>query len=332
MIRRIVSAFRGDLNFSCLAQRRYSSLGTSNLLSRLSRSRHCCACFRLREVLVGSSLFHKRVHVTVTRDSRVCSGTHTLTCPFNGTLTLGTVKRICDCANELQRTNTTCRRSLELLSKVSKRSIRVHVLLIRLVSCGLHVQGMGNTSHCLTHLGLCPRSQLSPLRLTVHRVSGTSYRLFGNSLGTTDRYLTRVNRLRARLVPRVQRCLLVVSTHCLITAKRRRTTLATCGSFLRARCTQVGRGVCGRTLLRGTSLLIGVKGGRRTCKRCNGIFSCVGASFRGGCPGRVSQLYAHFRTSRLTCRGRHSHVMSVHFCLTNVAISMLFLVFLLILN
>lgn len=332
IVHEVISTFHNSLGFDYLTREECDSLNADGLLSQLDESQRYYTYFELERILIKSSLFRGEIRMAIAQSDQMYSKARALAYPFGNALALNAMGEVYSYTGRLREAGTAYEESLRLLDGMDGEDVHIRMLLVELIDYNLRIRNVNGASRYLARLNLYPEDRLSPLELAMRHISNASCQLFKGDLKAASHHLAQIGQLEAQLIPEIQQYLLIIDARYLVATGEHEAALTAYNDFLQTEYARINHNIYKEALLEKADLLVKMGNKEEAYGQYGKVFSYIKTSFEKNYPKEIDRLCTRFQADQLAYQNERDRIVSMRFYLAGIIVSVLFLIFLLVLD
>ena len=332
IVHEVISTFHNSLGFDYLTREECDSLNADGLLSQLDESQRYYTYFELERILIKSSLFRGEIRMAIAQSDQMYSKARALAYPFGNALALNAMGEVYSYTGRLREAGVAYEESLRLLDGMDGEDVHIRMLLVELIDYNLRIRNVNGASRYLARLNLYPEDRLSPLELAMRHISNASCQLFKGDLKAASHCLVQIGQLETQLIPEIQQYLLIIDARYLVATGEHEAALTAYNDFLQTEYARINHNIYKEALLEKADLLVKMGNKEEAYGQYGKVFSYIKTSFEKNYPKEIDRLCTRFQADQLAYQNERDRIVSMHFYLAGIIVSVLFLIFLLVLG
>lgn len=332
IVHEVISTFHNSLGFDYLTREECDSLNADGLLSQLDESQRYYTYFELERILIKSSLFRGEIRMAIAQSDQMYSKARALAYPFGNALALNAMGEVYSYTGRLRETGAAYEESLRLLDGMDGEDVHIRMLLVELIDYNLRIRNVNGASRYLARLNLYPEDRLSPLELAMRHISNASCQLFKGDLKAASHCLAQIGQLETQLIPEIRQYLLIIDARYLVATGEHEAALTAYNDFLQTEYARINHNIYKEALLEKADLLVKMGNKEEAYGQYGKVFSYIKTSFEKNYPKEIDQLCTRFQADQLAYQNERDRIVSMRFYLAGIIVSVLFLIFLLVLD
>lgn len=332
IVHEVISTFHNSLGFDYLTREECDSLNADGLLSQLDESQRYYTYFELERILIKSSLFRGEIRMAIAQSDQMYSKARALAYPFGNALALNAMGEVYSYTGRLREAGAAYEESLRLLDGMDGEDVHIRMLLVELIDYNLRIRNVNGASRYLARLNLYPEDRLSPLELVMRHISNASCQLFKGDLKAASHCLVQIGQLEAQLIPEIRQYLLIIDARYLVATGAHEAALTAYNDFLQTEYARINHNIYKEALLEKADLLVKMGNKEEAYGQYGKVFSYIKTSFEKNYPKEIDRLCTRFQADQLAYQNERDRIVSMRFYLAGIIVSVLFLIFLLVLD
>lgn len=332
IVHEVISTFHNSLGFDYLTREECDSLNADGLLSQLDESQRYYTYFELERILIKSSLFRGEIRMAIAQSDQMYSKARALAYPFGNALALNAMGEVYSYTGRLREAGAAYEESLRLLDGMDGEDVHIRMLLVELIDYNLRIRNVNGASRYLARLNLYPEDRLSPLELAMRHISNASCQLFKGDLKAASHCLVQIGQLEAQLIPEIRQYLLIIDARYLVATGEHEAALTAYNDFLQTEYARINHNIYKEALLEKADLLVKMGNKEEAYGQYGKVFSYIKTSFEKNYPEEIDRLCTRFQADQLAYQNERDRIVSMRFYLAGIIVSVLFLIFLLVLD
>lgn len=332
IVHEVISTFHNSLGFDYLTREECDSLNADGLLSQLDESQRYYTYFELERILIKSSLFRGEIRMAIAQSDQMYSKARALTYPFGNALALNAMGEVYSYTGRLREAGAAYEESLRLLDGMDGEDVHIRMLLVELIDYNLRIRNVNGASRYLARLNLYPEDRLSPLELAMRHISNASCQLFKGDLKAASHCLVQIGQLETQLIPEIRQYLLIIDARYLVATGEHEAALTAYNDFLQTEYARINHNIYKEALLEKADLLVKMGNKEEAYGQYDKVFSYIKTSFEKNYPKEIDRLCTRFQADQLAYQNERDRIVSMRFYLAGIIVSVLFLIFLLVLD
>lgn len=332
IVHEVISTFHNSLGFDYLTREECDSLNADGLLSQLDESQRYYTYFELERILIKSSLFRGEIRMAIAQSDQMYSKARALAYPFGNALALNAMGEVYSYTGRLREAGVAYEESLRLLDGMDGEDVHIRMLLVELIDYNLRIRNVNGASRYLARLNLYPEDRLSPLELAMRHISNASCQLFKGDLKAASHHLAQIGQLEAQLIPEIRQYLLIIDARYLVATGEHEAALTAYNDFLQTEYARINHNIYKEALLEKADLLVKMGNKEEAYGQYGKVFSYIKTSFEKNYPKEIDRLCTRFQADQLAYQNERDRIVSMRFYLAGIIVSVLFLIFLLVLD
>lgn len=332
IVHEVISTFHNSLGFDYLTREECDSLNADGLLSQLDESQRYYTYFELERILIKSSLFRGEIRMAIAQSDQMYSKARALAYPFGNALALNAMGEVYSYTGRLREAGAAYEESLRLLDGMDGEDVHIRMLLVELIDYNLRIRNVNGASRYLARLNLYPEDRLSPLELAMRHISNASCQLFKGDLKAASHCLVQIGQLETQLIPEIRQYLLIIDARYLVATGAHEAALAAYNDFLQTEYARINHNIYKEALLEKADLLVKMGNKEEAYGQYGKVFSYIKTSFEKNYPKEIDRLCTRFQADQLAYQNERDRIVSMRFYLAGIIVSVLFLIFLLVLD
>lgn len=332
IVHEVISTFHNSLGFDYLTREECDSLNADGLLSQLDESQRYYTYFELERILIKSSLFRGEIRMAIAQSDQMYSKARALAYPFGNALALNAMGEVYSYTGRLREAGAAYEESLRLLDGMDGEDVHIRMLLVELIDYNLRIRNVNGASRYLARLNLYPEDRLSPLELAMRHISNASCQLFKGDLKAASHHLAQIGQLEAQLIPEIRQYLLIIDARYLVATGAHEAALTAYNDFLQTEYARINHNIYKEALLEKADLLVKMGNKEEAYGQYGKVFSYIKTSFEKNYPKEIDRLCTRFQADQLAYQNERDRIVSMRFYLAGIIVSVLFLIFLLVLD
>lgn len=332
IVHEVISTFHNSLGFDYLTREECDSLNADGLLSQLDESQRYYTYFELERILIKSSLFRGEIRMAIAQSDQMYSKARALAYPFGNALALNAMGEVYSYTGRLREAGAAYEESLRLLDGMDGEDVHIRMLLVELIDYNLRIRNVNGASRYLARLNLYPEDRLSPLELAMRHISNASCQLFKGDLKAASHHLAQIGQLEAQLIPEIRQYLLIIDARYLVATGEHEAALTAYNDFLQTEYARINHNIYKEALLEKADLLVKMGNKEEAYGQYGKVFSYIKTSFEKNYPKEIDRLCTRFQADQLAYQNERDRIVSMRFYLAGIIVSVLFLIFLLVLD
>lgn len=332
IVHEVISTFHNSLGFDYLTREECDSLNADGLLSQLDESQRYYTYFELERILIKSSLFRGEIRMAIAQSDQMYSKARALAYPFGNALALNAMGEVYSYTGRLREAGVAYEESLRLLDGMDGEDVHIRMLLVELIDYNLRIRNVNGASRYLARLNLYPEDRLSPLELVMRHISNASCQLFKGDLKAASHCLVQIGQLEAQLIPEIRQYLLIIDARYLVATGAHEAALTAYNDFLQTEYARINHNIYKEALLEKADLLVKMGNKEEAYGQYGKVFSYIKTSFEKNYPKEIDRLCTRFQADQLAYQNERDRIVSMRFYLAGIIVSVLFLIFLLVLD
>lgn len=332
IVHEVISTFHNSLGFDYLTREECDSLNADGLLSQLDESQRYYTYFELERILIKSSLFRGEIRMAIAQSDQMYSKARALAYPFGNALALNAMGEVYSYTGRLREAGAAYEESLRLLDGMDGEDVHIRMLLVELIDYNLRIRNVNGASRYLARLNLYPEDRLSPLELAMRHISNASCQLFKGDLKAASHCLVQIGQLEAQLIPEIRQYLLIIDARYLVATGEHEAALTAYNDFLQTEYARINHNIYKEALLEKADLLVKMGNKEEAYGQYGKVFSYIKTSFEKNYPKEIDRLCTRFQADQLAYQNERDRIVSMRFYLAGIIVSVLFLIFLLVLD
>lgn len=332
IVHEVISTFHNSLGFDYLTREECDSLNADGLLSQLDESQRYYTYFELERILIKSSLFRGEIRMAIAQSDQMYSKARALAYPFGNALALNAMGEVYSYTGRLREAGAAYEESLRLLDGMDGEDVHIRMLLVELIDYNLRIRNVNGASRYLARLNLYPEDRLSPLELAMRHISNASCQLFKGDLKAASHHLAQIGQLEAQLIPEIRQYLLIIDARYLVATGEHEAALTAYNDFLQTEYARINHNIYKEALLEKADLLVKMGNKEEAYGQYDKVFSYIKTSFEKNYPKEIDRLCTRFQADQLAYQNERDRIVSMRFYLAGIIVSVLFLIFLLVLD
>lgn len=332
IVHEVISTFHNSLGFDYLTREECDSLNADGLLSQLDESQRYYTYFELERILIKSSLFRGEIRMAIAQSDQMYSKARALAYPFGNALALNAMGEVYSYTGRLREAGVAYEESLRLLDGMDGEDVHIRMLLVELIDYNLRIRNVNGASRYLARLNLYPEDRLSPLELAMRHISNASCQLFKGDLKAASHCLAQIGQLEAQLIPEIRQYLLIIDARYLVATGAHEAALTAYNDFLQTEYARINHNIYKEALLEKADLLVKMGNKEEAYGQYDKVFSYIKTSFEKNYPKEIDRLCTRFQADQLAYQNERDRIVSMRFYLAGIIVSVLFLIFLLVLD
>lgn len=332
IVHEVISTFHNSLGFDYLTREECDSLNADGLLSQLDESQRYYTYFELERILIKSSLFRGEIRMAIAQSDQMYSKARALAYPFGNALALNAMGEVYSYTGRLREAGAAYEESLRLLDGMDGEDVHIRMLLVELIDYNLRIRNVNGASRYLARLNLYPEDRLSPLELAMRHISNASCQLFKGDLKAASHCLAQIGQLEAQLIPEIRQYLLIIDARYLVATGAHEAALTAYNDFLQTEYARINHNIYKEALLEKADLLVKMGNKEEAYGQYGKVFSYIKTSFEKNYPKEIDRLCTRFQADQLAYQNERDRIVSMRFYLAGIIVSVLFLIFLLVLD
>ncbi len=332
IVHEVISTFHNSLGFDYLTREECDSLNADGLLSQLDESQRYYTYFELERILIKSSLFRGEIRMAIAQSDQMYSKARALAYPFGNALALNAMGEVYSYTGRLREAGAAYEESLRLLDGMDGEDVHIRMLLVELIDYNLRIRNVNGASRYLARLNLYPEDRLSPLELAMRHISNASCQLFKGDLKAASHCLVQIGQLETQLIPEIRQYLLIIDARYLVATGAHEAALTAYNDFLQTEYARINHNIYKEALLEKADLLVKMGNKEEAYGQYGKVFSYIKTSFEKNYPKEIDRLCTRFQADQLAYQNERDRIVSMRFYLAGIIVSVLFLIFLLVLD
>lgn len=332
IVHEVISTFHNSLGFDYLTREECDSLNADGLLSQLDESQRYYTYFELERILIKSSLFRGEIRMAIAQSDQMYSKARALAYPFGNALALNAMGEVYSYTGRLREAGAAYEESLRLLDGMDGEDVHIRMLLVELIDYNLRIRNVNGASRYLARLNFYPEDRLSPLELAMRHISNASCQLFKGDLKAASHCLVQIGQLETQLIPEIQQYLLIIDARYLVATGEHEAALTAYNDFLQTEYARINHNIYKEALLEKADLLVKMGNKEEAYGQYGKVFSYIKTSFEKNYPKEIDRLCTRFQADQLAYQNERDRIVSMRFYLAGIIVSVLFLIFLLVLD
>lgn len=332
IVHEVISTFHNSLGFDYLTREECDSLNADGLLSQLDESQRYYTYFELERILIKSSLFRGEIRMAIAQSDQMYSKARALAYPFGNALALNAMGEVYSYTGRLREAGAAYEESLRLLDGMDGEDVHIRMLLVELIDYNLRIRNVNGASRYLARLNLYPEDRLSPLELAMRHISNASCQLFKGDLKAASHCLVQIGQLETQLIPEIRQYLLIIDARYLVATGEHEAALTAYNDFLQTEYARINHNIYKEALLEKADLLVKMGNKEEAYGQYGKVFSYIKTSFEKNYPKEIDRLCTRFQADQLAYQNERDRIVSMRFYLAGITVSVLFLIFLLVLD
>ena len=332
IVHEVISTFHNSLGFDYLTREECDSLNADGLLSQLDESQRYYTYFELERILIKSSLFRGEIRMAIAQSDQMYSKARALAYPFGNALALNAMGEVYSYTGRLREAGVAYEESLRLLDGMDGEDVHIRMLLVELIDYNLRIRNVNGASRYLARLNLYPEDRLSPLELAMRHISNASCQLFKGDLKAASHCLVQIGQLETQLIPEIRQYLLIIDARYLVATGEHEAALTAYNDFLQTEYARINHNIYKEALLEKADLLVKMGNKEEAYGQYGKVFSYIKTSFEKNYPKEIDRLCTRFQADQLAYQNERDRIVSMRFYLAGIIVSVLFLIFLLVLD
>lgn len=332
IVHEVISTFHNSLGFDYLTREECDSLNADGLLSQLDESQRYYTYFELERILIKSSLFRGEIRMAIAQSDQMYSKARALAYPFGNALALNAMGEVYSYTGRLREAGAAYEESLRLLDGMDGEDVHIRMLLVELIDYNLRIRNVNGASRYLARLNLYPEDRLSPLELAMRHISNASCQLFKGDLKAASHCLVQIGQLETQLIPEIRQYLLIIDARYLVATGEHEAALTAYNDFLQTEYARINHNIYKEALLEKADLLVKMGNKEEAYGQYDKVFSYIKTSFEKNYPKEIDRLCTRFQADQLAYQNERDRIVSMRFYLAGIIVSVLFLIFLLVLD
>lgn len=332
IVHEVISTFHNSLGFDYLTREECDSLNADGLLSQLDESQRYYTYFELERILIKSSLFRGEIRMAIAQSDQMYSKARALAYPFGNALALNAMGEVYSYTGRLREAGAAYEESLRLLDGMDGEDVHIRMLLVELIDYNLRIRNVNGASRYLARLNLYPEDRLSPLELAMRHISNASCQLFKGDLKAASHCLAQIGQLETQLIPEIRQYLLIIDARYLVATGEHEAALTAYNDFLQTEYARINHNIYKEALLEKADLLVKMGNKEEAYGQYGKVFSYIKTSFEKNYPKEIDRLCTRFQADQLAYQNERDRIVSMRFYLAGIIVSVLFLIFLLVLD
>lgn len=332
IVHEVISTFHNSLGFDYLTREECDSLNADGLLSQLDESQRYYTYFELERILIKSSLFRGEIRMAIAQSDQMYSKARALAYPFGNALALNAMGEVYSYTGRLREAGAAYEESLRLLDGMDGEDVHIRMLLVELIDYNLRIRNVNGASRYLARLNLYPEDRLSPLELAMRHISNASCQLFKGDLKAASHCLAQIGQLETQLIPEIRQYLLIIDARYLVATGEHEAALTAYNDFLQTEYARINHNIYKEALLEKADLLVKMGNKEEAYGQYGKVFSYIKTSFEKNYPKEIDRLCTRFQADQLAYQNERDRIVSMRFYLAGITVSVLFLIFLLVLD
>lgn len=332
IVHEVISTFHNSLGFDYLTREECDSLNADGLLSQLDESQRYYTYFELERILIKSSLFRGEIRMAIAQSDQMYSKARALAYPFGNALALNAMGEVYSYTGRLREAGAAYEESLRLLDGMDGEDVYIRMLLVELIDYNLRIRNVNGASRYLARLNLYPEDRLSPLELAMRHISNASCQLFKGDLKAASHCLAQIGQLETQLIPEIRQYLLIIDARYLVATGEHEAALTAYNDFLQTEYARINHNIYKEALLEKADLLVKMGNKEEAYGQYGKVFSYIKTSFEKNYPKEIDRLCTRFQADQLAYQNERDRIVSMRFYLAGIIVSVLFLIFLLVLD
>ena len=332
IVHEVISTFHNSLGFDYLTREECDSLNADGLLSQLDESQRYYTYFELERILIKSSLFRGEIRMAIAQSDQMYSKARALAYPFGNALALNAMGEVYSYTGRLREAGVAYEESLRLLDGMDGEDVHIRMLLVELIDYNLRIRNVNGASRYLARLNFYPEDRLSPLELAMRHISNASCQLFKGDLKAASHCLVQIGQLETQLIPEIRQYLLIIDARYLVATGEHEAALTAYNDFLQTEYARINHNIYKEALLEKADLLVKMGNKEEAYGQYGKVFSYIKTSFEKNYPKEIDRLCTRFQADQLAYQNERDRIVSMRFYLAGIIVSVLFLIFLLVLD